>query len=126
MKPLESLNNAEKGKLLHSLFPAEIAGVLQFVSGTSQTIKEEQEKLRNNWGDSQLFTFDFWLTLVQQAEKIIKQYGSKLEKSSSLFADQLFDGYGAVYMVHCLILYTSVRQHTNPKFTLAIDLLFNP
>jgi hypothetical protein len=46
MKPLESLNNVEKAKLLHSLFPAEAAGILQFVSGMSQTIAGEQEHQR--------------------------------------------------------------------------------
>ena len=126
MKPLGSLTNVEKAKLLHGLFPAEIAGVLQFVSGMSHTIAEEQEQQRLNWGDNQLFAFDFWLTLAQQAEQTIKRYGRQLEKSSSLFADQLFDGYNAIYMVHCLVVYTTVRQHTNGKFTTVIDLLFKP
>jgi len=126
MKPLESLNNVDKAKLLHGLFPAEIPDLLQFVSGMSLTINEEQDRQRSSWGENQLFGFDFWLTLTQQAERTIKKYGKGLEKSSSLFADQLFDGYNAVYMVHCLVIYTTVRQHTNAKFTQAVDLLFNP
>jgi hypothetical protein len=126
MKPLESLNNVEKAKLLHSLFPAEAAGILQFVSGMSQTIAGEQEHQRGSWNKNELFGFDFWLSLSEQAQKTITKYGRQLEKNSSLFADQLFDGYGAVYMVHCLIIYITTQKHANTKFTLAVDLLFNP
>lgn len=124
MKPLESLNNVERAKLLHALFPAEIPAFLKYVTGMSMTIEEEQETIKTKW-DNQLFAFDFWLSLAREAEKKIKQYGSKLEKSNSLFADQLFDGYTAMYLSHCLYQYTQQRKHTNVKFSSAVELLFS-
>lgn len=123
MKPLNNLNNAEKAKLLHELFPDEIPAILTFVKNLSITIEEEKEVLNSKW-DNQLFSFSFWLSLAKDAEKKIDQYGTKLHKSSNLFADQLFDGYAALYLVHCLIQLTSQREHQNKKLVKAVELLF--
>ncbi len=125
MKTLENLNNVEKGKLMHELFPKEIPALLEFVHGMCATIKENEPEQRRQW-EHGLFGFDFWLSLVSDVEKKINQYGMKLHSSSKLFSDQLFDGYLAIYMVHCLMVYTTQRVHTNRKFTISIDLLFNP
>lgn len=123
MKPLNNLNNVERAKLLHELFPEDIPAVLEFVKSLSVTIEEEREMLNSKW-DNQLFSFDFWLSLAKDAKKKIDQYGVKLHKSSRLFADQLFDGYTALYLAHCLIQLTSQQEHQNKKFTKAVDLLF--
>lgn len=123
MKSLEELINVEKGRLLHQLFPAEIPAFLQFVTAMSQTIEEEQEKIKSKW-DNGLFDFDFWLSLSQDAAKKLTQYNRRLHINSRLFADQLFDGHTALYLSHCLIQYTQPRKHSNEKFSLAVQLLF--
>ncbi len=123
MKPLDNLNNVERAKLLHELFPDKIPAILKFVKSLSITIEEEKEMLNSKW-DNQLFSFAFWLSLAKDAEKKIDQYGEKLHKSSRLFADQLFDGYAALYLAHCLIQLTSQQEHQNKKFAKAIELLF--
>lgn len=123
MKPLNNLNNVERAKLLHELFPNEIPAILKFVKSLSITIEEEKAMLSRKW-DNQLFSFAFWLSLAKDAEKKIDQYGEKLHKSSRLFADQLFDGYAALYLAHCLIQLTSQQEHENKKFVKAVELLF--
>ncbi len=125
MKPLENLINVEKAKLLHELFPKEIPALLAYTGSMCLTIQEEEQLLRSKW-DNGLFTVDAWLSFVKEVGNKINRYGQRLHTQSRLFADQLFDGYLALYMVHCLTLYTTLRKHDNPKFTLAIDLLFNP
>jgi hypothetical protein len=125
MKPLEKFINIEKARLLHQLFPQEIPALLDFVLGMCQTIKENEAIHRTKW-DNGLFSFNFWMSLLEDVEKRSLKYGTKLHGISRLFADQLFEGYLAMYMVHCLIVYTTTRQHPNRKFALAIDLLFNP
>ena len=125
MKPIEQLVNVEKARLLHQLFPSEIPALMEFVQSMCDTIKENEQSQRKQW-ENGLFGFDFWLSLVIEVEKKIKQYGVQLHKSNKLFSDQLFDGYLAFYMVHCLLVYTTTREHTNRKFTIAVDLLFNP
>ena len=123
MKPIERLNNVERAHLLHQLFPAEIPGFLQFVKGMCMTIKEREQQEREEWKNG-LFTFDFWLTLICQTEAILLKYGKQLDSSSRLFSDQLFDGYLAIYMAHCLTIYTTTRVHSNEKFTKMADILF--
>jgi len=124
MKPLEQLINVEKANLLHQLFPSEIPVLLQFVQGMCVTIKERETEQREQW-DNGFLSFDFWLSLVNETERLIKRYGNKLHRSNRLFSDQLFDGYLAMYMAHCLIIYTTQRVHPNAKFSKAVDLLFN-
>lgn len=125
MKPLNSLTNIEKGKLLHQLFPDEIPAFLVFVHNMSITIKEQEKIHREHW-ENGLFSFDFWLSLLTEVDQKINQYGDRLNKNPRLFADQLFNGYLAIYLAHCLTVYTTRRQHPNTKFTKAVDLLFNP
>lgn len=125
MKAIDQLTNVEKGKLLHQLFPSEIPALLQYVQKMCSTIKENEQQQREKW-EHGLFSFDFWLSLINDAEQKINRYGGKLYSNSGLFADQLFDGYLAMYVVHCLTVYTTVREHPDSKFTHAIALLFNP
>ncbi len=125
MKPLENLINVEKARLLHELFPKEIPALLEYVNGMCLTIQEDEQLTRNQW-ENGLLTVEAWLSFVEEVRNKIERYGKRMHKQSRLFADQLFDGYVAIYMVHCMTLYTTIRKHPNNKFSLAIDLLFNP
>ncbi|MDO3641507.1 hypothetical protein [Mucilaginibacter sp. L3T2-6] len=125
MKPLTSLNNIQRARLLHELFPSEVPALLEFVKTMCQSFKERENVHRITW-ESSLFEFDFWLSFVNETERKIEQYGNKLNKSSSLFANQLFDGYLAIYVIDCLSVYTTMKENPNRKINLAIDLLFNP
>ncbi len=124
MKDLEKLINVEKARLLHELFPQEIPALLEYASNLCATIKED-EHLHGKW-ENGLLTIEAWLSFVDEVERKIKRYGNYLHTHSRVFADQLFDGYLALYMVHCLTLYTTTRKHSNHKFVLAVELLFNP
>lgn len=123
MKPLESLSNVEKGKLLHNLFPQEIPAYLEYAERLCDTIKEDEGNQRKSW-DIGFISFDFWIHLITQTQRKIEQYGIRLHQNSKLFSDQLFDGQLAMFQVHALLLYTHTRQHPNPKFTAAIELFF--
>jgi len=125
MKPLEQLINVEKARLLHQLFPQEIPALLTYTGNLCTTIQEEEQLLRSQW-DNGLFTVDAWLSFVKEVGNKINRYGNRLNTQSRLFADQLFDGYLALYMVHSLMQYTTTRQHENHKFVQAIKLLFHP
>lgn len=126
MKTLHSFNNVEKAKLLHALFTHQIPGFLAYTQEMSAYIKDHPDEVRKVWKNNPLFGIDFWFQLSEEADRNIKRYGKKLHKSSNLFADQLFDGYGALYLHHCLTTYTDKGKHSDPKFKTAIDLFFNP
>lgn len=68
MKTLDNLNNVEKARLLHELFPDEIPAILEYVKSLSITIEEEREMLNSKW-DNQLFSFPFWLSLAKDAKR---------------------------------------------------------
>ena len=125
MKPLENLINVEKARLLHELFPQEIPALLEYTNNICLTIQEDEQLTRNQW-ENGLLTVEAWLSFVEEVRSKIDKYGKRLHTQSCLFADQLFDGYTALYMVHCMTLYTTTRKHSNHKFVLAINLLFNP
>lgn len=123
MKSLDRLNNLERAALLHQLFPEAIPDLVDFIQGMCISIKEDEEMNRKAWSNG-LMTFDYWLALLNQVEAAIAQYGKKLHKSHRLFADQLFDGLLACYTAYCITVYVTTKQHPNPKFTMAVDLLF--
>ncbi|MEO6850893.1 MAG: hypothetical protein ABI166_09680 [Mucilaginibacter sp.] len=125
MQPLHTFNNVQKAKLLHALFIHEMHGFLTYTQELSAFIKANPDEVRKVW-KNQLFGIDFWFQLSEEADRNIKKYGKQLEKSSNLFADQLFDGYSALYLHHCLTTYTEQGKHSDPKFKIAVDLFFNP
>ena len=103
----------------------EIPAFLIYTQQLSTYMRENPDEVRKVWVN-QLFGVDFWFQLAEEADRKIKQYNRQLEKSSAVFSDQLFDGYGAFYLNHCLITYTEQGKHNDPKFKTAVDLFFNP
>ncbi|MDC7217621.1 MAG: hypothetical protein PQJ28_01215 [Spirochaetales bacterium] len=126
MKPLQSMNNGDKGKLLATLFPEQVQGILDSLTAAYAFLNENEETLRNSW-ENTLLPFDFWLQLAEQAREIINHYGQRLAKSTRLFADQLFDGYVAIYTIDCIVKHASALPPLpgNERFGLAVKLLFN-
>jgi len=125
MQPLRALNNVQKARLLHALLLHEIPAFLVYTQQLSTYMRENPDEVRKVWVN-QLFGVDFWFSLAEEADRKIKQYGRQLEKSSAVFSDQLFDGYGALFLNHCLLTYTEQGKHSDPKFKTAVELFFNP
>ncbi|HEY4324014.1 MAG TPA: hypothetical protein VGN20_08500 [Mucilaginibacter sp.] len=125
MQPLRAFDNVQKAKLLHALFYQEIPAFLKYTTEMCAYMKDNPGKVREVWKD-QLFSVEFWFQLSEEANRKIKQYSKQLEKSSSVFADQLFDGYGALFLNHCLTTYAEKGQPADPKFKLAVALFINP
>lgn len=122
MKSLEQLTNVDKSKLLHELFPDEVPSMLQYTKEMCTLIDKDKDTLQADWNNG-LLTADFWFTLSSNANRTIEKYGNKLEKSSRLFSDQLFDGYAALFAVECIVKYASQRSD-NKKFIKAVEILF--
>ncbi|MCR8560323.1 hypothetical protein KXD93_21905 [Mucilaginibacter sp. BJC16-A38] len=125
MQPLRAMNNVQKARLLHALLMHEIPAFLVYTQQLSTYMRENPDEVRRVWVN-QLFGVDFWFQLADEADRKIKRYGRQLEKSSAVFSDQLFDGYSALYLNHCLTTYTEQGKHTDPKFKTAVELFFNP
>lgn len=124
MQPLEQLNNVQKARLVHALFIGEMPAFLEYVGELSAYMAEHADSIRQSW-DNAFFGAGLWLELAADANAKIKRYGKQLHQSSSVFAEQLFEGYGAVYLNHCLSEYAK-RDECSPKLRLAIELIINP
>lgn len=125
MKPLNQLDNKGKARLLHQLFPTEMPALIDFVQQMCEVLKENENLNRAKW-ENRLFTFDSWLLLARQVQTQSEKCGQNLHRSSSLFADQLFEGYLACFTIHCIVIYATTRKHKESKFVKMVDLLFNP
>lgn len=119
------MNNVQKARLLHALFLLEIPSLLTYTKEQSLYLANHADEVRAGWGN-QLFSFDWWLELSRDIHLKIEKYGRSLEKSSVTFSEQLFDGYGAIYMTHCLLRYVEEGKAADPKFGMAAALFFNP
>ena len=122
MQPLKMLTNVHKARLLHSLLITEIPDFISYLLEYTEKVLDSKDELRANWKD-QLFGVDFWFELAEDVKRKANKYAKELTRSSNVFADQLFDGYSAIYTVHVLTQY-SVVAGADIKFKQAVDLLF--
>lgn len=116
------MNNVEKAKLLALLFPEQLAGVLQAITQAYRYLSDNEEALREGWQNG-LITFDFWQRNGEGVQAALTEYGSRLTKSSSLFADQLFDGYYALFTIDCIL--KQAAESESLKYKQAVSLLFS-
>lgn len=124
MQPLNMLNNVQKARLLHSLLIQEIPEFLGYLNELTETVLNDKERIKEAWKD-QMFGVDFWFELAEQVQKAMAKYSKELRRSSSVFGDQLFDGYTAIFTAHALTQYVALGKNTDPKFKPAVELLFN-
>lgn len=120
------MNNVEKGKLLAALFPEKVQGILDSLTAAHAFLNENEETLRSSW-DNTLLDFDFWMQLAEQAHEILRQYGQRLAKSTSLFADQLFDGYISIFTIDCIVRQAAALPALpdNRRYALTVKVLFD-
>lgn len=123
MKRLQQLDNIAKGRLLYDLFPEAIPDAVRFIKTIADTICNDPGELKRNWKDN-FFTVDFWTGLAKDAKEAIENNGTAIHQSSRRFSDQLFDGYAALFTVHCLHEYIKQEQCKNQSFRHAMPMLF--
>lgn len=122
MKTLEKMGNVEKGKLLADLLPEELPNIVQYIEKEVQHFLKNEEEIKSRWMAT-LVASDFCFRLVRHVEKSIKQCGSRLYKNHRWFADQLFDGYDAIFTIYCLGEYAE-KEECDFKLKQGIHFLF--
>lgn len=123
MKPLINFDRFDSAILLHELFPSEIPDFLHFVLDVYQTIRQDECMYRKYW-NRPFCTFEDWLEIAYRVSQNIEKYPKELTENPRFFAEHLFDGFFRAYTLHCILLYTTVREHPNQKFALMVKLLF--
>jgi len=122
MKALDKLSNVEKGKLLAGWFPDLLPELVATIKGAQQYLTANEREVRETW-DNGFFNVEFWLRLSADVGKAITQHGSKLGKHPRVFAEELFDGYNALFTIDCIDKYKFAVH--NVKFVQAVRLLFD-
>ena len=123
MKQLELLNNVERAKLLFDLFPNAMPGFLKCTKLIADEILKDPDGLSKQWAGG-FITAGFWITLAKHTSQQIEKCNTKLHSSSSLIADQLFDGYNSMFCSHCLQQYVADEVCTDKKFAQMVGVLF--
>lgn len=117
------MTNVAKARLFHALFIQEIPAFLTYALDTCTYIEQNAAEVKRDWGN-QLFGVEYWLELAEQTANKIRSLRREMEKSSPVFAEQLFDGYTAVFPVHCLFLYIDNDDCKDERFKTAVQLFF--
>jgi hypothetical protein len=114
----------QKARLLHSLLIQEIPEFLGYLQSLTEKVLNDKERIKAEWKD-QLFGVEFWFELAGQVQTVMAKYPKDLYKSANVFAEQLFDGYTAIFTIHALTQYVALGKHTEVRFKPAVELLFS-
>jgi hypothetical protein len=70
-------------------------------------------------------SFDMWVQLAEQADRLINKHRTNMIRSSKVFSEQLFYSfdYTVLFANDRIIKYAEGKSENN-KFKLAVDLLF--
>lgn len=117
------MNNVEKGKLLATLFPEQLAGILDCIIGEYRHLTDNEDSLRAAWNKG-LTGFDFWYRYAEKVHDSVNRHGIRLTKNSSLFAEELFEGYCADFTIECIQKHAAWTPYS--KYRQAVALLFEP
>src|SRR5690349_18069065 len=124
MRPFQNMSAVDKARLLHKFFPDDVIAFIVFEKFTASAFQRDKETHRKNWTVDKNFQFDFWLSIVDDAAARINRYELELTKRSSLFADQLFDGYTYFFTLSCLEKFINSDKCNNKKMAEAIRFFF--
>lgn len=123
MKTYIELSVTDKAKLLHELFPGEIAGLIQFSKELIDIIITDPGTITGYSADL-LHSTPFWLELVNKAKSTIEENDIKLSTDSDYFSLMLFGNYQSIFGLYCLHQYIISGKCSNRKFKQAIEFLF--
>lgn len=116
------MTNVDKGYMLAKLFPEELPGILSDLKIRAEYLLNHQKDIQKEWGNG-LITLEFWSDLARSILTITEKYQTKLVERPRLFADQLFDGYHALFTTDAIVKYAQ-SGNGSTSFQLAVELFF--
>jgi len=122
MNALNKMDYVEKAKLLYQLFPEEMPELIDFIEEMCIANKIQEPINRKLWAD-EIDTYELFLKSRFAVELAIKKQGRTL-KSCYVFSEQLFTKDRYIFTNYSLLAYASKKKKVNPKFHLAVELLF--
>lgn len=122
MKALHQMDYIERAYLLANLFPQHIQNLIDFMHKEAEFFQDSREQVYENWNENHI-TPDFWFGLIADFQRRYIRNGRRLYTNKKTFRDQLFDGYDALFTIHCLLEYAE-DPNCAPDLKQAIHLFF--
>ncbi|KKO89192.1 hypothetical protein AAW12_24010 [Sphingobacterium sp. Ag1] len=122
MKTLNQMNNLDRAYLIANLFPDELKNLTDFIKKEADFFQDNREQIFKNWSEKHI-TAELWYNLIAFFERRYEKNRTRLYRNKKTFRDQLFDGYDALFAIHCLIKYAD-EQNCSSELKQAIHLLF--
>ncbi|QIH35911.1 hypothetical protein [Sphingobacterium sp. DR205] len=123
MKSLKEITSVDKGHVLAGLFPELFKEWVDFIRTETRYFRNKEDYYRNNWQSKTFIAVGFWYKLVTDIEHLLRKFNVALYRNPKVFADQLFNGFFAVFTSNCLIHYAE-SERCSLEARLAIHLLF--
>lgn len=126
MKPLQHMNNIEKGRLLIGLFPERLPEILRALQDRQQNLIRNEQNLRPLW-NSTLHSFDYWCALAAHAAEMASQHENDTATGSYTVCEKLFAGSTALYVIDCITTQAGAMPAApeNNAYKLAVCMLFD-
>ena len=122
-KPLITLTNSEKARLLADLFPDEIVLFLDDLKAFCTDFRERKEEFARKW-ETGIVPFEYWQHLSSETEALLNRHIISMKKSSKVYSDQLYFSDTALFVNDRVIKYAE-KKSQNDKFKIAIKLFYN-
>ncbi|MCX2492641.1 hypothetical protein OQX63_04105 [Pedobacter sp. PF22-3] len=123
MKPLETLHNSEKARLIADLLPNEINLFLDHLKAFCIEFRERKEEFASNWTTA-MVPFDYWQHLSAETEALLNRHMNSMKRSSKVYADQLYFSQTSLFVNDRIIKYAE-KKSQDEKFKTAIKLFYN-
>ena len=126
MKPLQFLNNIEKGRLLAGLFPERLPEILRAIQDGCTDLTRNELTLRPLW-DNSLFRFDLWYRLAAGAAEAACCFSSSPPKGTQQLTEKIFSGHTALYTIDCIARHADTLPDVpeNASYKAAVRMLFD-
>lgn len=125
MKPLQYMNNIEKGRLLTGLFPERLPEILRAIEEGYTDLTRNEKTLRPLWNNS-LFRFDLWYRLATDATETAACFGNYPAKGTQQLTEKIFAGHTALYTIDCIARHADTLPDVpeNASYKAAVRMLF--
>lgn len=125
MKRLELINNIERARIMHMLFPDEMLDLIGCIDEISKEVIQTADEIRSTWSNKAI-TADFWIRLATKIQRRIVLYGDKLVRQNNRFSEELFDNYLAIFSAHCIHAYAGKSDNVHFKAIATLFFGYNP
>jgi hypothetical protein len=113
--------NASRAKALFRKVRTEIPAMIKGLAEYCKYIIDNESEHRSKWPQNYFISFDFWLSLANEADQAIKDNAAKIDNNINVFSFQLFESRCVCLVVDFITRFGSM---VSKKFENAVKEIF--